>query len=113
MEIEKEMLKGYIDIIILSMLYGGDLYGYELGKRVRKQTQNNFELKEGTLYLAFKRLEQSSLIESYWGEEGVGGRRKYYRLLPEGRRYLAKRKQEWEHLKKIVDLFLKGVDFNE
>lgn len=113
MEIEKEMLKGYIDIIILSMLYRNDLYGYELGKRVKEQTQNNFELKEGTLYLAFKRLEQNGLIESYWGEESVGGRRKYYRLLPEGRRHLAKRKREWEHLKDIVDLFLKGVDFNE
>jgi PadR family transcriptional regulator PadR len=113
LEIEKEMLKGYIDIIILSMLSGEDLYGYELGKRVRKRTQNNFELKEGTLYLAFKRLEQSGLIESYWGEESVGGRRKYYRLLPEGRRHLVKRKREWEHLKKIMDIFLKGVDGHE
>jgi len=110
LEIEKEMLKGYIDIIILSMLYDNDLYGYELGKRVKEQTDSSFELKEGTLYLAFKRLEQSGLIESYWGEESVGGRRKYYRLLPEGRGHLAKRKQEWEHLKKIMDLFLKGVD---
>ncbi|ATW26548.1 PadR family transcriptional regulator [Candidatus Formimonas warabiya] len=113
MEIEKEMLKGYIDIIILSMLYGDDLYGYELGKRVKEQTQNNFELKEGTLYLAFKRLEQSGLIESYWGEESIGGRRKYYRLLPEGRRHLSQRKREWEHLKRIMDLFLKGVDIHE
>jgi hypothetical protein len=74
---EKELLKGYIDIIILSMLYHEDLYGYDLGKRVKERTQNSFELKEGTLYLAFKRLEQSGLIESYWGEQGVGGRRKY------------------------------------
>ena len=113
MEIEKEMLKGYIDIIILSMLTGEDLYGYELGKRVRQMTQNNFELKEGTLYLAFKRLEQSGLIESYWGGESEGGRRKYYRLLPQGRRHLAERKRDWEHLKQIIDLFLKGVDWHE
>lgn len=109
MEIEKEMLKGYIDIIILALLYEEDLYGYELGKRVKEQTQNTFEMKEGTLYLAFKRLEQSGLISSYWGDENVGGRRKYYKLLPEGKKHLAARKKEWEHIKKIIDLFLKGV----
>ena len=113
MEIEKEMLKGYIDIIILSMLYEEDLYGYELGKRVKEQTQNNFELKEGTLYLAFKRLEQSGYIESYWGDESVGGRRKYYRLKEEGRAHLKRRKRDWENLKTVMDLILKGVGDNE
>lgn len=113
MEIEKEMLKGYIDIIILAMLYDGDLYGYELAKRVREQTQSGFELKEGTLYLAFKRLEQNGLLSSYWGEEGAGGRRKYYKLLPEGKKHIIARKREWEHLKQIVDLFLKGVSDHE
>ena len=109
-EIEKEMLKGYIDIIILSLLYKEDLYGYELGKRVKEQTQNKFEMKEGTLYLAFKRLEQSGLISSYWGDESSGGRRRYYKLLAEGRTHLKAKKQEWEHVKTIIDLFLKGVD---
>ncbi|RNC29079.1 MAG: hypothetical protein AWM53_00999 [Candidatus Dichloromethanomonas elyunquensis] len=112
-EIEREMLKGYIDIIILALLYHQDLYGYELGKRVKNQTQNNFEIKEGTLYLAFKRLEQSGFILSYWGEESIGGRRKYYKLLPDGKKHLAAKKKEWEHLKDIIDLFLKGVIINE
>lgn len=110
MEIGKELLKGYIDIIILSMLYREDLYGYELGKRVKEQTGNNFELKEGTLYLSFKRMEQSGLISSYWGEEGAGGRRKYYKLQKDGELHIKAMKQEWEHLKQIVDIFLKGVD---
>lgn len=110
MDIEKEMLKGYIDIIILALLYREDLYGYELAKRVKGQTQNEFAMKEGTLYLAFKRLEQGGYISSYWGDESVGGRRKYYKLLPEGRLHLRAKKAEWEHLKNIVDLFLKGVE---
>lgn len=105
------MLKGYVDIIILALLYKEDLYGYELAKRVREQTENKFEMKEGTLYLAFKRLEQSGLVASYWGDESSGsGRRKYYRILPEGERHLRDKKREWEHLRGIVDLFLKGVN---
>lgn len=107
--IEKEMLKGYVDIIILAVLAGGDLYGYELGKRIKQQTESRFELKEGTLYLAFKRLEQNGLILSYWGDESAGGRRKYYTILPAGRKHLREKKREWEQLREIVDLFLKGV----
>ncbi len=112
--IEKEMLKGFVDLIILALLCKEDLYGYELGKRVKAKTQEGFELKEGTLYLAFKRLEENGLVRSYWGDETAGGgRRKYYKLLPAGRKHLQARKSEWEHLKKIIDQFLKGVDIND
>ncbi len=109
MEFAKEMLKGYIDIIILAMLYDEDLYGYELAKRVKEKSESAFELKEGTLYLAFKRLEQNQLIESYWGDEGAGGRRKYYKLLQRGRESIQERKTEWESLKQIIDMFLKEI----
>ncbi len=109
MEIEKEMLKGTIDMILLALLYDRDYYGYELAKQVKQQTDSAFEIKEGTLYLAFKRLELNGAIESYWGGESEGGRRKYYRLLPDGKRDLLRRKAEWTHLQAIVDIFLKGV----
>lgn len=110
MEIEKEMLKGVIDMIVLALLTKQDLYGYELAKQVKRRTEDSFELKEGTLYLAFKRLELNGAIESYWGGESDGGRRKYYHLLPDGKRLLLKRKAEWEHLSQIVTVFMKGVD---
>ena len=113
MAFEKEMLKGYIDLIILSMIYQEDLYGYELAKQVKEQTDDQFELKEGTLYLAFKRLEKSGLIQSYWGDENSGGRRKYYRLLPEGRQHIKQKKTEWQLIKKMIDMFLEGVDLND
>jgi PadR family transcriptional regulator PadR len=111
--IEKELLKGHIDIIILALLYGEDLYGYELAKRAKKQTGNRFELKEGTLYLAFKRLERSRFVKSYWGGESEGGRRKYYSILPKGRQYLLAAKREWEQLRVIMNLFLRKVEDNE
>lgn len=113
MKIESQMLKGYIDIIILSLLYTRDLYGYELGKWVKTLTKNKFEIKEGTLYLAFKRMEEGGLVSSYWGDESVGGRRRYYKLLPAGKEHLLAKKQEWELLKKVVDLFLEGVGNDE
>jgi len=107
LEINKEMLKGYIDLIILSLLNEQDLYGYELAKLVRKKSNDHYELKEGTLYIALKRLERISLIEPYWGDDqGQGGRRKYYKILQLGKQQYHQKKSEWEFVKGIIDSFL-------
>lgn len=107
MEINKEVLKGYIDPIILSLLQDKSLYGFEMAKKVREKSHDEFELKEGTMYLALKRLEYNGLVESFWGEEmSGGGRRKYYRLLSLGRERLLEKKAEWEFVRKMVNLFL-------
>ncbi len=109
LEIDKEILKGYIDTIILSLLHKKPMYGYELAKRVREKSNGEFVLKEGTMYLALKRLEQKRLIQSYWGEEeSEGGRRKYYRILPDGEDLYEQKKLEWTFVQKIINSFLGG-----
>ncbi|MDC3424503.1 PadR family transcriptional regulator [Aquibacillus sp. 3ASR75-11] len=114
MEINKEVLKGHIDTLILSLLHSRDMYGYELGKFVRKKNDNQFELKEGTLYLSLKRLEKNKWIESYWGDEqGAGGRRKYYKLTSLGEEGFIQKRKEWEFVKNIIDSFLEGGGKNE
>lgn len=107
MEIDKEMLKGHIDTMILSLLNNQDMYGYEIAKVVHTRTDEAFELKEGTLYLSLKRLEKKGSVESYWGDEqGPGGRRKYYQITTDGRAVLARKKVEWRLVKQLMDLFL-------
>ncbi len=107
MEINKEILKGYIDIIIISLLRKKSMYGYELSKEILSICKNSFEIKEGTLYLSLKRLEKSGYVESYWSNENSGGgRRKYYRIKDLGIKYLKTRKKEWIFFKDIIDRFL-------
>lgn len=107
MELNKETLKGHIDTLILSILKEKECYGYEIAKKVKSKSNGSFELKEGTMYLALKRLESKLLIESYWGEEqGAGGRRKYYKLTKEGIDTLTIKKKEWSILKNIMNSFL-------
>lgn len=111
LEINKEVLKGHIDTLILSLLHKKDMYGYELAKFVRDKSEEQFEIKEGTLYLSLKRLEKNEWIESYWGtEQGPGGRRKYYKLTTLGEVYFEKKRSEWLFVKKIMDSFLEGGD---
>ena len=109
MEVNKEVLKGHIDTLILSLLHTRDMYGYELAKLVRERSDEQFELKEGTLYLSLKRLEKNKWIESYWGDEqGPGGRRKYYKLTSLGETGFKQKCLEWEFVKKLMDSFLEG-----
>jgi len=109
LEVNKEVLKGHIDTLILSLLHKRDMYGYELAKLVREKSNEQFELKEGTLYLSLKRLEKNNWICSYWGDEqGPGGRRRYYKLTSLGEEGYEEKRLEWQFLKKIIDSFLKG-----
>jgi len=109
LEVNKEVLKGHIDTLILSLLHSRDMYGYELAKLVREKSNEQFELKEGTLYLSLKRLEKNKWIESYWGDEqGPGGRRKYYKLTLLGEEGFEEKRKEWDFVKKLIDLFIEG-----
>lgn len=111
MEVNKEVLKGHIDTIILSLLCNKEMYGYEIAKSVRENSREQFELKEGTLYLSLKRLEKNQWITSYWSDEqGPGGRRKYYRITPLGEQTFTEKRLEWRFIKGIIDAFLEGGD---
>lgn len=72
MSITADMIRGHTDTIILRQLIEKDSYGYEINKAVQEKTGNQYELKEATLYTAFRRLEQAGLILSYWGDETTG-----------------------------------------
>lgn len=100
-------LKGNINTIILCSLYGkdgknGDKYGYEIAREIKERTENKYEIKQPTLYSYLKKLEQQQLIESYWGKESNGGRRRYYRLTPKGRHDCQQFMAEWEYHKTVL-----------
>lgn len=108
MDIRREWLKGYIDLIILSLLTVEDLYGYEMAKKMKERSEGLFRLKDGTLYPALKRLEQNQYISGYWLDSEGAARRKYYRITESGLEELARSQEEWKQLKKILELFLEG-----
>lgn len=109
MSITSDLIRGNTDTIILSCLENGDSYGYRINKTVSEITEGGYELKEATLYTAFKRLEESGCIKSYWGEENSGARRRYYSITEQGKRVLDGLRTEWDKTKKIIDKLTEGV----
>ncbi len=103
MSITSYLIRGNTDTIILAHLCGHDSYGYQINKSIQEKTGNRYELKEATLYSAFRRLEDAGLIFSYWGDEKTGARRKYYTLTTLGRATYERNKSDWQEAKEIID----------
>lgn len=104
--ISADILRGHTDTIILTQLMKKDSYGYEINKNVQQRTEGKYEFKEATLYTAFKRLEQSGLITSYWGEDGPGARRRYYAITDAGRKQWEERSEEWQETRSLLNMLL-------
>ncbi len=107
MSIAGDLIRGHTDAIILARLFQSDSYGYEINKTISTLSSGRFELKEATLYTAFKRLEDSGFITSYWGDSGAGARRRYYTITPDGREACYRLLQEWAETKEIMDQLLR------
>ncbi len=106
MSIAGDLIRGHTDAIILARLKRSDSYGYEINKIISSLSGGRFELKEATLYTAFKRLEELGYIASYWGDSGAGARRRYYTITPAGREASHRLEQEWKETKEIMDRLL-------
>lgn len=105
---DQEMMKGSIDLILLSLIAQRDLYGYEIVKVLKEISGGTYEMGEGTLYAALKRLERKNWVASYW-QEGESGRRKYYRLTGEGGIALKSKQENWEWMNALVRKSSEGL----
>ena len=110
MSITADLLRGHTETIILAHLLKKDSYGYEINKRIQVKSGGLYELKEATLYGAFRRLEEGGAIVSYWGDEATGARRRYYSITDAGRALYADSLAEWERTKALIDRFIRMED---
>lgn len=103
MAISADLIRGHTDAILLARLMLRESYGYEINKRIRALSDGGFELKEATLYTAFRRLEEQGFIESYWGSEEAGARRRYYRITAAGREEYRRQAAAWAQTRALLD----------
>ncbi len=103
--ISSDVSRGYNDTMILSLLLDGPSYGYEISKNIRTITEEQYIMKETTLYSAFNRLNKNGFIEAF--EHSEVSRRTYYRITEEGRRYYREKCQEWKITQNVINRFIK------
>ncbi len=111
--ISSDLIRGHVDTIILGLLSSKDRYGYELCKEVAQLSDGEYELKEPTLYSAFRRMEPQGLISSRWGEGSQGGRRKYYSITDDGKRAYRQNLEDWKRARTLIDRLVSGESTKE
>jgi DNA-binding PadR family transcriptional regulator len=100
--ISKELVGASARPLLLSLLAGGESYGYALIQRLHELSGPDIEWKDGTLYPVLHRLEDERLIASTWRTSETGRKRKYYLITAQGRAALEAEKQQWLRMDSIL-----------
>jgi DNA-binding PadR family transcriptional regulator len=92
----------HAELLILSMLSGGDRHGYGVRQDILEFTNGDTDIEAGTLYRHLRALEDDGYIETARAPRAdTDERRIYYRLTASGRRALA---AEMARLRALVRL---------
>ncbi|MEM9546995.1 MAG: PadR family transcriptional regulator [Bacteroidota bacterium] len=97
---KSQVKKGTLEFILLSVLQGKELYGYELIEESKKYA--SIDIAEGTLYPLMNRLRKANLVQSRWVEQESGIPRKYYTITNPGNAMLKDMRQYWEGLNSTI-----------
>ena len=90
-----ELLKGTLDVLILKTVSRGPIHGYAISRWLRETTGNAFQVEEGALYPALRRLEKKGFLDSQWETSETGRQAKFYTLTPAGEAELERSVQSW------------------
>ncbi|MFN8478143.1 MAG: PadR family transcriptional regulator [Kouleothrix sp.] len=101
--IDRELLKGSLEVVLLALLERGPMYGYQIVKEVRALSDGVLDLKEGSLYPALHRLERQGLIEGFWQARDDGADRRYYRLTAQGVQAARDKRAEWRRFTAAIE----------
>jgi PadR family transcriptional regulator, regulatory protein PadR len=91
---ERERLKGNLDLLLLSVLAAGPAHGYAVITALRERSEGAFDLGEGTVYPALHRLEAAGLLASDWADT-PGRKRRVYVLTSKGATALTGEQARW------------------
>ncbi len=103
---KRDLLKGSSNSLLLSLLEGQAMYGYQIVKELETRSQGYFKFKEGTLYPALHRLEKAGLIAGEWQLLPNGRQRRYYHITAKGQAELSKEKVQWQDFLAAVKMIM-------
>jgi PadR family transcriptional regulator, regulatory protein PadR len=94
--------RGTAELAVLSVLEEGPRHGYELARRIEKQTEGSLRFTLAALYPLLYRMEKRGWVRGAWQTSASGRRRRCYQLTSAGRKKLAPIRAEWEELFRAI-----------
>jgi len=95
MEASLPLLRGTLDVMILKALSRGEVHGYAVSRWIRDTTGGVFDVQEGALYPALRRLERRGWVESRWTVTETGREARVYALTEAGSHQLQSEMGTW------------------
>jgi PadR family transcriptional regulator, regulatory protein PadR len=105
-EFDRELKRGTLEMILLKLLAGREMYGYELIATLEARGGPSLMLKEGTVYPVLYRLEDAGLIAARWETVERGVPRKYYQVTEAGNSRLQALIVEWQTFASVIGRLL-------
>lgn len=109
MKFESQLLKGIAPVVVLEILSGGRMYGYELSQTIEQRSGDILTLGKGTLYPLLYNLEAKKLIRGRWETEQSSRKRRYYSITSRGKTELTKQKAQLQELQAGLNLVFGGA----
>jgi PadR family transcriptional regulator PadR len=107
-----DFLNGVPELLILKLLGGRPMHGYDLVEAIKTSSGSQLEFGEGCIYPILHRLEAQNYLTSR--RESVGGRsRIVYRVTKKGEKRLAESCQTWKQVVAGVTAVLQGGEHEQ
>ncbi len=90
-----DLLRGTVELLILTVLKQGRQHGFGIARWLEDESGEALKLEDGSMYPALHRMEQRGWLESEWGISDRNRQVKYYRLTRRGRTHLRQEAAAW------------------
>jgi PadR family transcriptional regulator, regulatory protein PadR len=102
--------RGTAELAILSVLESGELHGYEIARRIERETRGKLRFTLASLYPLLYRMEKRGWVRAEWQIAKSGRRRRCYRLTSAGKKKIAPLRAEWSELFRALRQLAKVAD---
>ncbi len=99
-----QMLKGILEGCLLSIISEGEIYGYEMTKKLAHYGFD--QISEGSIYPILLRMQKEQLVSTVTKASASGPKRKYYTLTQAGEQALTDFIARWNELSGNVERLL-------
>jgi PadR family transcriptional regulator, regulatory protein PadR len=103
----RELKRGSTELLILALIEDQPRHGYDIARLIGERSEGSITYHVASLYPTLYRLEARKLVEGRWVEKPGQRRRRYYRILPAGRKVLASQRSVWDSFFVALDRVVK------
>ena len=102
--------KAVIELMILKLLSEEDMYGYQITQELKKRSNGQFTVLEGSMYPILYRLTDSDYVSFYEKKIGIRQTRVYYHIEQSGQRHFEDMLMEFHHSIHVIQFLLNSKE---